>query len=287
MTMKRRRVILRVIPVIAALAGCDAIENGNENNRLTRPETSKPTATRTASATPTSESSERKTPPPEFTQKWILEDDDDWLKRRRLLEYPDSDEAVDWTPEFAQSTEFIHQPSRHELASALDTSDVPPLSGAVLSKWSFPTDFSGTSVDFTAEVSGWFEGWFTACGVNVHGPVNVHTGTFEIASGQRIGRDRYMASGDTDQLKSPLQVTVDGESIEVVRISYEAEGLLLGLVGPEKHICYLAGGGWPSGDSVTLHTVDDEEVEVSSPVSGEQWELEETLVQVMEDINQS
>lgn len=280
--MNRRQVLLGTTTVIAGLAGCSGNKIGDEAS----PSTDTSSETPISSEAPTSSESttstaDRETPPTDFAPEWSFDADADWTERRRLTEYPDSDEAVDWTPDYARSTEYAHVPSREKLAAALDASDVPPLVSAVLSKWEFSTEVPNTAVDLVAEVRGWFMNQFETFEFDFGSPENVVPDKSELESGRVVGRDSYELEGDTGRLDSPFRATVDGESVEVERVSYGAEGLLLGLVGPEDGVGFLAGGAWPAEDSVTLHTVENGRMDVSATVSGESWDVENSLFDVL------
>lgn len=276
--MRRRQVLLGTTVMVTGFAGCNSSRSGNEMDTSTNESTDRTTASETAPAS--------ETPPDEFTQEWLFDREDDWTERRRVTEYPDSDEAVDWTPHYARSAEYAHVPSRDELKSATDASDVPPVGCAVLSKWALPAEFSNTPVGLVARVREWFESRFEECLVNEVSPIWVEPSKSELESGRTIGSDDYDADGDTGRLEATLPVTVDGESVDVERMTYDAEAHLYSLLGPKKRIGYLAGGAWPATDAVTLHTVENGEIDVSATVSGESWGLEERLVDVLENIDQ-
>lgn len=278
--MKRRQVLLSTAAVISGMAGC----SGESPEDATGISEESPSETSSPAETPTTT---RETPPADFAKEWTLDADDDWTERRRLTEYPDSDEAVDWTPDYARTAEYVHVPSREALASVINASDVPPVLCAVSSKWALPAEFSGTPVDLVANVRDWFGTRFDECGVSVAHPENVDPGVSELDSGREIGWDRYVVKGDTGRLDAPFQAIVDGESVEVKRVRYEAGGLLLGLLGPEKHVGFFAGGGWPSEDSAVLHTVENGEKTVSATVGGESWGVKDSLVGVLNDVEQN
>ena len=282
--MKRRRVLLGTTIVLAGVAGCS--DNRMENK--TNSPTNSPSQTLTPSETPTSPpaTSVRETVPTGLKQEWSLDRDDDWTERRRLTEYPDSDDAVDWTPDYARTAEYAHESSREEFAATVGSPDVPPLICAVASKWALPTDFSNTSVGLVAEVREWFETQFVECPVSVLKAEHVEPSTSELESGQIIGRDPYEAEGYTDRLKPPFTATIDGESVEVARVSYAAECMLFGLVGSDEQVGYLVGGAWPASNDVTVQTVKNGEMDVSATVSGESWRIKNRLVGVLEDIDQ-
>ena len=282
-SMMRRRALLGTITALAGLAGC----SGNRTVDKTSTPIDTPMVTPTSSDTPipSPEPPNRETPSADFTQEWSLDESNDWTERQRVAEHPDSDEAVDWTIDYARSAEYAHVPSRQKLASAVDAPDVPPLICAVSSKWALSTNFSGTPVDLVAEVRNWFESKFEKCTVSVNGPENVEPFTAELESGRTTGLDRHEAEGDTGRLDSPFRATIDGESVKVERVSYMAEGVLLGLLGPKKHVGYLVGGAWPSADRVVLHTVENGNRNVSATVSGETWGSKDTLVEVLNDLD--
>lgn len=285
--MKRRQVLLGSAVVLGGVAGCSKYRSGTTPNTTRSPsETRIISKTRTSSETTTSSPgpSERKTPPADFHQKWTFDEDDDWTERRRRTEYPDSDDAVDWTPDYARSAEYSHAPSREELAGTVDASDVPSVVYAISSKWALPVEFSDTSVGLVAEVRDWFMNQFDSLHFDFGSPENVEPSGTELESGRSIGFDRYELEGDTGQLDHPFRATVNDETIEVNRVSYESEGRLLGLVDRDERIGYLAGGGWPVDDTVTLHTGDGA-VNVSATVSGESWEVEDHLVGALEEID--
>lgn len=276
--MRRRQVLLATTTIATGFAGCNSSRSGNETGTHT---------SHTTTGTITSETpSASETPPEAFAQEWSFDRNDDWTERRRTAESPDSDEAVDWTPNYARSAEYAHVPSRAELASAIDSPDAPAVGCAVLSKWALPSEFSGTPVDLVAEVRDWFQMQFDWCPIRDVSPQDVEPFQNELASGRSIGSDSYAAVGDTGRLKSTLQATVDDELIDVDRVTYEAEAHLYGLLGPEKRVGYLAGGGWPVTDTVTLHTAANGTVDVTAAVSGESWEIEDSLVEVLNEIDQ-
>jgi hypothetical protein len=277
--MRRRQVLLATTAIATGFAGCNSSRSGIETGTH---------ANQTTASTTTSETSHTpETPPEEFAQEWSFDRDDDWTERRRATDYPNSDEAVDWTPNYARSAGYVHVPSGEELASTIDTSDAPAVGCAVLSKWALPSEFSGTPVDLVAEVRGWYKMQFDWCPIRDVSPQDVEPFQNELESGRIIGSDNYDAEGDTGRLKSTFQATVDDELIDVERVTYEAEAHLYGLLGPEKRVGYLAGGGWPVTDTVTLHTAENGEVDVTASVNGESWKIEDGLIEVLNDIDQS
>lgn len=283
--MRRRQVLLSTTTVITGLAGCNGNRTGEQTESETERSTESPPSseTQTTSETPASVS-HRETPPAEFEQKWSFDTDDDWTERYRLTQYPDSDESVDWTPSYARSAVYAHIASREEFASAVDTPDVPRVGCAILSKWAFSTESPNTPVDFVDEVRGWFMDQFENFHFDFGSPENVEPYKSELESGQEIGRDLYELEADTGQLDAPFRATVDETSVEVNRVSYGAGGVLLGFVGSDDHVGFLAGGVWPVEDSVTLHTVESGEIEVPATVSGDSWDIEISLLDVLEGI---
>lgn len=289
--MRRRRVLLATAAIVSGVAGCsgDGDETGttSETVRSGTPTTTETPSSEKATASETSTStSDRETPPAAFKPAWSFDADDDWTERHRSTEYPDSDEAVDWTPDYARSAEYAHVPSREELAAAVGATDVPPLVCGVASKWALPKEFSNTSVGLVAVVREWFETKFEPFPASVVGPENVEPFQSELESGRKIGHDRHDVEGDTGRLDAPFRATLDRESVEVERVSYAADGLLLGLVGSEERVGYLVGGAWPAEDRVTLHTSDNGTIDVSATVSGESWGVEDRLVAVLNDMEQ-
>jgi hypothetical protein len=280
--MNRRQALLGTTTLIAGLAGCSGDRTGDGTSTSTNTSSSKES---TSSETTTS-TADRETPPADFAPEWSFDADDDWTERRRLTEYPDSDEAVDWMPDYTHSTEYAHSPSREELESAIEASEVPPVVSAVLSKWGFSTDGPNTSVDFVAEVREWFMDQFETFEFDYGSPENVTPDKSELESGQVIGRDLYELQGNTGRLDSPFQATVEGESVKVNKVSYDAKGVLLGFVGQEKRSGFLASGAWPAKDSMTLHTVENGETVVSATVSGESWNVENSLSDVLNGVEQ-
>lgn len=300
--MRRRQALLGTTALLAGFAGCNGIGFGNETDlstdrssdsptqaeTVTPSETPQPSKTATPAETPTSppDSINRETPPPKFRQGWSFDRDGDWTEQRRITEYPDTDDAYNWTPDYARTAEYAHVPSQEELASALGGAEVPPLGCAVMSKWALPADYSNTSVGFVHLGRKWFATQFEECPVNILNPVWHEPGQSKLESGRTIGDDDHEAEGDTGRPTSPFQATVGDDSIEVERVTYSAEGLLLGLLGPDDRVGYLAGGGWPATDTVTLHTVGHGEMDVTVKVSGESWNVEDRLVEVLNDIDQ-
>lgn len=285
--MNRRQALLGTTTVIAGLAGCSGNRTGDGTSTSTDTPPETPTSSKESTSSETATSTaDRETPPADFAPEWSFDADDDWTERRRLTEYPDSDEAADWTPDYARSTEYAHVRSREKLAAAIDASDVPPLVSAVLSKWAFSTEAPNTSVDFVAEVRGWFMDQFETFEFDSGSPENVVPDESELESGRVIGRGLYELEGDTGRLDSPFRATVDNESVEVNRVSYDAEGVLLGFVTQKERVGFLAGGAWPAEDGVTLHTAEKGELAVSATVSGESWDVENSLFEVLNDVAQ-
>lgn len=285
--MNRRQVLLSTTTVIAGLAGCSGNRTGDGTKTSTNTTfgtsiSSTTAASETPTSTPNSE-----TPPADFVPEWSFNADADWTERQRLTEYPDSDEAVDWTPDYALSTEYAHVPSRKEIASMVDATNVPPLVCAVLSKWKFSSGLPNTPVDFVAEVRGWFMNQFNTFTFDYGSPVTVEPFSAELDSGQEVGNDSYELKGDTGQLDSPFRATVDDKSVEVEQVRYEAEGVLIGFVDQNERSGFLAGSAWPAEDSVTLHTADSGEIDISPTVSGESWNIEDSLFDVLNEIDQS
>jgi hypothetical protein len=273
--------------MIAGLAGCSGNRTrGGTNTSMNATSGTLMSSTTTSSETSTS-TPNRETPPADFAPEWSFNADVDWTERQRLTEYPDSDEAVDWTPDYALSTEYAHVPSRKEIASMVDATNVPPLICAVLSKWKFSTALPNTSVDFVAEVRGWFMDQFNTFTFDFGSPVTVEPFSSELDSGRVVGSDSYELVGDTGQLDSPFQATVDDKSVEVERVRYEAEGVLMGFVDRKEHSGFLAGSAWPAEDSVTLHTAESGEIDIFPTVSGESWNIEDSLFDVLNEIDQS
>lgn len=271
--MNRRALLLSATTLVTGLAGCNREQTEN------RTSTSHPSPKTTESPT-------RKTPPQDFAQEWVLESDKDWMELHRETEYPTSDEAVNWTPEFVRTAEYAHMPSRRALESTLSASDIPPINCAVLSKWALPAKHSITPADFVAEVRGWFTSKFGECSVNISDPENVEPSTTNLDSGVVIGKGPYEGYGDTGRMKDPFQASISGESVEVERMRFEAGGVLFGHLNASKRVGYLAGGGWANEDSVTIDTVEAGEKDISADVSGKSWNLQESLLSVLNDVDQ-
>lgn len=285
--MNRRQVLLSTTTMIAGLAGC----SGNRTRDGTNTSMNATSGTWMSSTTTSSETStstpNRETPPADFAPEWSFDADANWTERRRLTEYPDSDEAVAWTPDYARSAEYAHVPSRKELASMVDATNVPPLICAVLSKWKFSTELPNTSVDFVAEVRNWFMDQFEIFRFDFGSPVTVEPFLSELDSGRVVGRDSYELEGNTGQLNSPFRATVDGKSVKVEQVRYEAEGVLVGFIDQEDRSGFLAGSAWPAEDSVTLYTAESGEMDVLPTISGESWDIENSLFDVLKEIDQS
>lgn len=292
--MKRRRALRSATVVIAGLAGCSQNQFRNRTNRSsTRPSAATTTSGTTAkptrsSGTTTTTTPRRTTPPPDFTQEWSFDGEENWMEHSRYTEYPQTHYAYNWNPKFARTAQYSHVSSQAELASALDASGVPPIVCAGLSKWALPTEFPGSRDkpgNLVADVRNWFKTWFEGCTVDVGDPKYVEPFVQKLNSGTKVGWYPHEAKGDTGQLQTPFRAIVDGGSIEVTRVTYEAEAVLIGLPGPELRVGFLAGGGWPKEDAVALHTAENGTIDVSVSVSGESWGIEDRLFDVLNEID--
>lgn len=282
--MRRRQVLFGTTALLAVFAGCSgSAENGTEPPTETPSPTpvSTPTETATPTETPTPHP---ETPPADFDPEWLFDEDDDWTEQRRWTETPDTSRGDDWPPAYGRAVEYAHAPSREAFASAANVDDPPALCGAVLSKWALRGDFSDGIVK---RFSRWFETRFEGCAVSIEAPSVVHPYTTELDSGTVVGRHPYRAEGDTGRLDTPLRASVDGRSVDVQRITYEAEGVLFGHVGPAGRVGYVVGGGWPTDDAVMLHTREGPGVEVTPEVNGEAWGVTDALVAVLDDVEQN
>lgn len=122
--------------------------------------------------------------------------------------------------------------------------------------------------------------------MNITDPANVEPSTTELDSGVVIGTDTYECYGDTDQLEAPFQANISGESVTVERMRFEAGGVLFGHLSPSKRVGYLVGGGWAKEASVTIGTVEAGEKDISANVGGKFWNFHESLLSVLEDVDQ-
>lgn len=303
--MRRRKALLGMAAIITGLSGCNedqsnstntvtsqlsdspvpsATESSTETTIHSETATETPSASETTTETSSAKPTDQQTPPPEFRQRWLLDRDNDWMERRKVTEYPETDDAYNWRPNYAYTTEYVHVPSQENLGSVLGGVNAPPLACAVVSKWALPSDYSNSSVGLVHQGRQWFKERFTNCPVTVISPQVVEPSQSELESGQIFGKDRYEVEGDTGQLESSFQTTINDDSVTVERITYNAKGLLLGLLGTDDKIGYFAGGGWPIADTITLYTADNGTVEVSAPVSGKSWHIENQLKEVLATI---